>query len=127
MKGSLFWQCTPDYNPKYDSLPHPLDRSTIPPEVLAGICHEEFIWEKTSNLSDLKSAWCKSARMAAIPRDNIGLGSHADLQYFTLPWQDDCGGLQVFKQTGKWILASLVKGPFIVNTGVYLMRITNGR
>ncbi|KAL2006841.1 hypothetical protein VTN00DRAFT_9509 [Thermoascus crustaceus] len=32
------------------------ERSTIPPEFLADILHEEFVWEKTSNLPDLKSA-----------------------------------------------------------------------
>jgi isopenicillin N synthase-like dioxygenase len=33
----------------------------------------------------------------------IGLGSHADLQLFTLLWQNHVGGLQVLNKDGQWI------------------------
>lgn len=33
----------------------------------------------------------------------IGLGSHTDLQCFTLLWQDMVGGLQVLTKDGQWI------------------------
>lgn len=33
----------------------------------------------------------------------VGLGSHTDLQLFTLLWQDNVGGLQVLTKEGQWI------------------------
>ena len=33
----------------------------------------------------------------------VGLGSHTDLQLFTLLWQDMVGGLQVLNRQGQWI------------------------
>ncbi len=33
----------------------------------------------------------------------VGLGSHTDLQLFTLLWQDHIGGLQVLNKDGQWI------------------------
>lgn len=33
----------------------------------------------------------------------VGLGSHTDLQLFTLLWQDTIGGLQVLTKEGQWI------------------------
>lgn len=33
----------------------------------------------------------------------VGLGSHTDLQLFTLLWQDHVGGLQVLNKEGQWI------------------------
>jgi isopenicillin N synthase-like dioxygenase len=33
----------------------------------------------------------------------VGLGSHTDLQLFTLLWQDHVGGLQVLNKDGQWI------------------------
>ncbi|RQM04814.1 hypothetical protein DH86_00004246, partial [Scytalidium sp. 3C] len=35
--------------------------------------------------------------------DSVGLGSHTDLQLFTLLWQDSIGGLQVLNSEGQWI------------------------
>lgn len=37
---------------------------------------------------------------------SVGLGSHTDLQLFTLLWQDMIGGLQVLNRDGQWIKAS---------------------
>lgn len=36
----------------------------------------------------------------------VGLGSHTDLQLFTLLWQDSIGGLQVLTKNGQWIKVS---------------------
>lgn len=38
-----------------------------------------------------------------IREDFVGLGSHTDLQLFTLLWQDSIGGLQVLTKDGQWI------------------------
>lgn len=59
--------------------------------------------------------------------DDIGLGSHTDLQCFTLLWQDSIGGLQVLNKDGQWIKATPMPGTFVVNIGDYLMRLTNDR
>lgn len=58
---------------------------------------------------------------------DVGIGSHTDLQCFTLLWQDNIGGLQVLTKEGQWIKASPVDGTFVVNIGDYLMRLTNDR
>src|SRR5690606_22182919 len=63
-----------------------------------------------------------------IPDDNtVSIGSHTDLQLFTLLWQDNCGGLQVLNREGQWINAVPIPGTFVVNIGDYLMRMTNNR
>ncbi|KAJ9607081.1 hypothetical protein H2200_008153 [Cladophialophora chaetospira] len=67
-----------------------------------------------------------SAENAAKSQD-IGIGSHTDLQCFTLLWQDMNGGLQVLSREGEWIKASPIEGTFVVNIGDYLMRLTNDR
>lgn len=63
----------------------------------------------------------------AAASDDIGLGSHTDLQCFTLLWQDMIGGLQVLTREGQWIKATPIKDTFVVNIGDYLMRLTNDR
>jgi isopenicillin N synthase-like dioxygenase len=40
--------------------------------------------------------------------DAVGLGSHTDLQLFTLLWQDHVGGLQVLNKEGQWIKVMLI-------------------
>lgn len=67
-----------------------------------------------------------SAEEAATSQD-VGLGSHTDLQCFTLLWQDMKGGLQVLNTDGQWIKASPIEGTFVVNIGDYLMRLSNDR
>lgn len=67
-----------------------------------------------------------SAEVAAQSQD-IGLGSHTDLQCFTLLWQDMNGGLQVLSKDGEWVKAIPIEGTFVVNIGDYLMRLTNDR
>lgn len=41
-----------------------------------------------------------------VERNFVGLGSHTDLQLFTLLWQDQVGGLQVLTKEGQWINVS---------------------
>lgn len=58
---------------------------------------------------------------------DVGLGSHTDLQCFTILWQDMIGGLLVLNRNGEWIKATPIKGTFVVNIGDFLMRMTNDR
>jgi isopenicillin N synthase-like dioxygenase len=67
-----------------------------------------------------------AAEEAAQSQD-VGLGSHTDLQCFTLLWQDMIGGLQVLTTDGEWIKASPIEGTIVVNIGDYLMRLSNDR
>ncbi|KAI0024545.1 hypothetical protein F4780DRAFT_725782 [Xylariomycetidae sp. FL0641] len=55
----------------------------------------------------------------------VGLGSHTDLQLFTLLWQDTVGGLQVLTKEGQWIKAPPIEGTLVVNIGDYMMRLCN--
>ncbi|EXJ90644.1 hypothetical protein A1O1_03748 [Capronia coronata CBS 617.96] len=57
----------------------------------------------------------------------VSIGSHTDLQFFTMLWQDQNGGLQVLNRDGQWLNATPIEGTFVVNIGDYLMRITNDR
>lgn len=45
--------------------------------------------------------------------NNVGLGSHTDLQLFTLLWQDMVGGLQVLNREGQWIRVICGLLPFL--------------
>ncbi|TIA29030.1 Clavaminate synthase-like protein, partial [Aureobasidium pullulans] len=58
---------------------------------------------------------------------DVGLGSHTDLQCFTLLWQDEVGGLQILTPEGQWIMAQPIPGTLVVNIGDYLMRLTNDK
>ena len=55
----------------------------------------------------------------------VGLGSHTDLQLFTLLWQDMIGGLQVLNREGQWIKATPIEGTIVVNIGDFMMRLCN--
>ncbi|TVY64183.1 1-aminocyclopropane-1-carboxylate oxidase [Lachnellula suecica] len=57
--------------------------------------------------------------------NSVGLGSHTDLQLFTLLWQDMVGGLQVLNKEGQWIKAVPVEGTIVVNIGDFMMRLCN--
>lgn len=46
-----------------------------------------------------------------IEKKFVGLGSHTDLQLFTLLWQDGIGGLQVLTKDGQWIKVSRIDAP----------------
>ncbi len=58
---------------------------------------------------------------------DVGLGSHTDLQCFTLLWQDMIGGLLVLNRAGEWIKATPIPGTIVVNIGDFLMRMTNDK
>jgi isopenicillin N synthase-like dioxygenase len=58
---------------------------------------------------------------------DVGLGSHTDLQSFTLLWQDRVGGLQVLNKEDQWIKAPPIEGTFVVNIGDFLQRLSNDR
>lgn len=60
-----------------------------------------------------------------IAKNSVGLGSHTDLQLFTLLWQDMVGGLQVLNRDGQWIKATPVEGTIVVNIGDFMMRLCN--
>lgn len=59
--------------------------------------------------------------------DEVGIGSHTDLQCFTLLWQDDIGGLQVLNNEDQWIKAKPIPGTLVVNIGDFLMRMSNDK
>ena len=67
-----------------------------------------------------------TAEQASSSQD-IGIGSHTDLQCFTLLWQDQNGGLQVLNNEGQWIKASPVDETFVVNIADFLQRLSNDR
>jgi isopenicillin N synthase-like dioxygenase len=60
-----------------------------------------------------------------VANNAVGLGSHTDLQLFTLLWQDMTGGLQVLNREGQWIKATPVEGTIVVNIGDFMMRLCN--
>lgn len=60
-----------------------------------------------------------------IKNDAVGIGSHTDLQLFTLLWQDMIGGLQVLNREGQWIKAQPKEGTIVVNIGDFMMRLSN--
>lgn len=57
----------------------------------------------------------------------VSVGSHTDLQFFTMLWQDSNGGLQVLNRDQEWLNAKPIEGTIVVNIGDYLMRITNDK
>ncbi|TAQ89253.1 hypothetical protein B7494_g2413 [Chlorociboria aeruginascens] len=57
--------------------------------------------------------------------NSVALGSHTDLQLFTLLWQDMVGGLQVLNKDGQWIKAKPIEGTIVVNIGDFMMRLCN--
>ncbi|KAF3041810.1 hypothetical protein E8E11_006892 [Didymella keratinophila] len=58
---------------------------------------------------------------------DVGIGSHTDIQLFTLLWQDDLGGLQVLPNTEEWLDASPIPGTLVVNVGDFLQRLSSDR
>lgn len=63
----------------------------------------------------------------AAKTQDVGLGSHTDLQCFTLLWQDMIGGLQVLNSQNQWVKATPIAGTIVVNIGDYLMRLSNDK
>lgn len=58
-------------------------------------------------------------------KDSVGIGSHTDLQLFTLLWQDMVGGLQVLNREGQWVKARPREDTIVVNIGDFMMRLSN--
>ena len=69
-----------------------------------------------------------SPRPSASDQDiDVGIGSHTDIQLFTLLWQDFSGGLQVLSNTDEWLDARPIQGTLVVNVGDFLQRLSNDR
>ncbi|PWY66722.1 Clavaminate synthase-like protein [Aspergillus heteromorphus CBS 117.55] len=58
---------------------------------------------------------------------DVGIGSHTDIQCFTLLWQDMSGGLQVLSAADEWLDARPIPGTLVVNIGDFLQRLSNNR
>lgn len=58
---------------------------------------------------------------------DVGIGSHTDIQCFTLLWQDNSGGLQVLSNDGEWLDAKPIEGTFVVNIADFLQILSNNR
>lgn len=55
-----------------------------------------------------------------------GIAMHADCTFITLLAQDQVPGLQIMLPDGTWLKAPVVDDCFLVNTGEFLKRLTNG-
>ncbi|EKG21355.1 Isopenicillin N synthase [Macrophomina phaseolina MS6] len=75
--------------------------------------------------ADGAMSWYPPRTEEETKNDNVGVGSHTDLQMFTLLWQDEIGGLQILNQEGQWIKAKPIEGTLVVNIGDFLMRLSN--
>ncbi|RAQ58212.1 hypothetical protein COH20_007808 [Aspergillus flavus] len=58
---------------------------------------------------------------------DVGIGSHTDIQCFTLLWQDNSGGLQVLSAQDEWLDARPIEGTLVVNIGDFLQRLSNNK
>ncbi|CAL5872080.1 uncharacterized protein PFLUO_LOCUS6337 [Penicillium psychrofluorescens] len=88
------------------------DRMTSHPDAAVALNYYPTIPESAAKETDVEA---------------VSIGSHTDLQFFTMLWQDQNGGLQVLNRDGQWLNAKPIHGTFVVNIGDYLMRITNDR
>lgn len=59
------------------------------------------------------------------PTDHLGCGAHTDRGLITILLQDDCDSLEILAG-GEWIEATPIEGPFIVNLGDMVVRMTQG-
>jgi isopenicillin N synthase-like dioxygenase len=57
----------------------------------------------------------------------LGIGSHTDIECFTILCQGTVPALQILNVDGEWIQAPPVPGTFVVNIGDMLARWTNDR
>ncbi|GAP91735.1 putative 2OG-Fe oxygenase superfamily protein [Rosellinia necatrix] len=88
---------------------------------------DENYWDEkvTHPGADAVFNYYPSRTQEEIDRQFVGLGSHTDLQLFTLLWQDSVGGLQVLTSGGQWLKAPPIEGTLVVNIGDYMMRLCN--
>ena len=59
--------------------------------------------------------------------ESVGIGAHRDYGLITLLMVDDCGGLEILDEDGKWMKVPVISNSIIVNIGDMLMLWTNGR
>jgi isopenicillin N synthase-like dioxygenase len=168
----------------YDSVPKPIDLSTLPNEVQPYIWADERIWQSTATgdipgFNDAVRAYWRATLVLSrqltkaiaialgfesdgfdhlitypcgdmalnfypgiqppaagdMQQDQLstpgvrqgGLGSHTDLQCFTVLYQDNIGGLLALNHEGQWIEAPPVAGTLVVNIGDFLSRLTNDK
>ncbi|XP_077225618.1 putative 2-oxoglutarate-dependent dioxygenase AOP1 [Tasmannia lanceolata] len=57
----------------------------------------------------------------------VGLGTHTDLNFFTILCQNDVDGLEVFTEEGEWALIKPSPNSFMVFTGDSFVAWSNGR
>ncbi|TVY14117.1 1-aminocyclopropane-1-carboxylate oxidase [Lachnellula arida] len=155
VKETLGWRYAPQYDPDtkdLDAIPEEVKPWIRGEEfVWEGTAHlpgfkEEVLayWAACLTLSrklvrvfalslDLAEDYCADGTFNYYPTTTaeekannfVGLGSHTDLQLFTLLWQDMVGGLQVLNREGQWIKAVPVEGTIVVNIGDFMMRLCN--
>ncbi|CAI6336790.1 unnamed protein product [Periconia digitata] len=58
---------------------------------------------------------------------DVGIGSHTDIQCFTLLWQDMSGGLQVLSAADEWLDAQPIEGTLVINIGDFMQRLSNNK
>jgi isopenicillin N synthase-like dioxygenase len=63
-------------------------------------------------------------QQAALP-GQVRAGEHSDYGSITLLFQDNNGGLEIQTPSGEWIMAPVIPGTVIVNTGDLMQRWTN--
>ncbi|XP_043702254.1 gibberellin 3-beta-dioxygenase 1-like [Telopea speciosissima] len=61
------------------------------------------------------------------PKQAMGLAAHTDTSMFTILYQGDISGLQIFKDGVGWATVPPVPGAFVVNVGDLLHILSNGR
>ncbi|RYP07690.1 hypothetical protein DL765_009055 [Monosporascus sp. GIB2] len=111
------------YSPELD-LDHPMKISQIPEKVRPWIRGEGFVrllrmfalsLEPAEDYWDDKVAYpgadgvfyyYSPRNKEETEKDSVGLGSHTDLQLFTLLWRDHVGGLPILTKAGQWIKLS---------------------
>lgn len=59
-------------------------------------------------------------------QEHWGVGEHTDYGVLTILKQDDCGGLEVKSEGGRWISAPPIENSFVCNIGDMLDRMTRG-
>lgn len=62
----------------------------------------------------------------ALASNRIGAGAHSDWGSITILLQDDLPGLEVRNADGDWILATPMRGSFVINIGQMIERFTAG-
>ncbi|XP_042517446.1 gibberellin 3-beta-dioxygenase 1-like [Macadamia integrifolia] len=61
------------------------------------------------------------------PNRAMGLAPHTDTSIFTILYQGDISGLQIFRDGVQWVTVPPVPGAFVVNAGDLLHILSNGR